>query len=93
MLSPGEALAEPQNSENGFVDWKAADGPAARLPFLTPFRLSGTPSQKAAVPELGQGSRAVLHSCGFSDADINEYRDAGVLKLGDEFAAAPSLVG
>ncbi len=93
VLSPGEALAEPQNSENGFVDWKAADKPASELPFLTPFRLSGTPSQKAAAPELGQGGRAVLHNCGFSDSEINEYRDAGVLNLGNEFAAAPSLVG
>lgn len=93
VLSPAEALAEPQNRENGLVDWKSVAGLKRALPFLTPFRLSATPARKAAAPSLGAGSRAVLRGSGFSEAEIDDLHEAGVISVDRAPAAARSVAG
>lgn len=88
VLSPGEAIAERQNLENGFVDWGKANGATYALPFVTPFKLSEASPSQSAAPELGEGARAVMRHCGFDDAEISAYADVGVLKLDETFAPA-----
>lgn len=93
VLSPAEALAEPQNRENGLVDWKSVAGLKRPLPFLTPFQLSATPARKAGAPSLGAGSRAVLHGSGFSEAEIDDLHEAGVISVDRAPAVARSIAG
>ncbi|WP_336813011.1 CaiB/BaiF CoA transferase family protein [Bosea sp. MMO-172] len=81
VLSPGEALAEQQNRENGFLAWEPAAGLSQPLPFVTPFRLAGALPSGTTAPALGQGARAVLRGAGFSAREIDALRDAGVISL------------
>ncbi len=93
ILSPAEALAEPQNRENGFLDWESGAGLAQQLPFLLPFRMAGDLPASNAAPALGQGAREVLRGAGFSNMEVDALRDDGVISLAEEPARARSLAG
>ena len=93
VLSPAEALAERQNLENGLLDWKSVSGLKQPLPFLAPLQLSATPARKTVAPGLGEGSRAVLRGSGFSDAEIDDLSEAGVVSVDHPAAAARSVAG
>lgn len=87
VLSPAEALLEPQNRENGFLLWEEDADLGSLLPFFQPFRLAGAPPQGSPAPSLGGGARDVLRSAGFSDAEIDDLRAAGVIQTAPDPSA------
>jgi crotonobetainyl-CoA:carnitine CoA-transferase CaiB-like acyl-CoA transferase len=82
VLTPSEALREPQNQEAGFLNWRHVPGWQHKLPFMSPYLMSEHTPDPAPSPALGQGSRAVLGSYGFSDAEIAALARDGVVELG-----------
>lgn len=84
VLKPAEALHDPQTEQGGFMTWKDQPGLPMKMPFISPFSLSGAEIDPTPSPELGQGSRAVLRSYGFSDNEIEELHRDGVVDLGVE---------
>lgn len=50
----------------------------------SPVKFHGTPGGvRCAAPMMGQHSREVLRDIGYSDSDIQELIDAGVLGVSD----------
>ena len=84
MLTPQEALRDPQVNEGGFMNWKNVPGWDEALPFIAPYTMSGNPQDPAPSPAMGQGARAVLNSYGFSNGEIDDLHRNGVVDLGVE---------
>ena len=61
------------------VDTKVSDGKT--IPLVGPAaKFSRTPTTiRHAAPELGQQNNNIMLSLGFSNADIQALRDAGVI--------------
>ena len=79
VLTPAEALEEPQNKEGGFLHWQRVPGFDAALPFATPYTSSAHPEPPVAAPPLGHGARAVLRGSDFTDEEIDALAAAKVI--------------
>lgn len=75
-----EAAADPQVAANHMVvEMEHRRAGVLRL-FGTPVRLYGTPSAlRIAPPDLGEHNEEVLTELGYSDTEISDLRNQGVL--------------
>ena len=75
-----EVVADEGVWENDyFVEVKDAAGQSQRV-VGTPIRMSETPLQPSAIaPDLGQHSEEILKEAGYSAADIEKFRTAGMV--------------
>jgi crotonobetainyl-CoA:carnitine CoA-transferase CaiB-like acyl-CoA transferase len=81
VLTPAEALQERQNLEAGFMAWESVNGFQRQLPFVEPFELAGTPTTRRVAPALGEGGFDVLRRVGFTEAEVRNLDEDGVLKF------------
>ncbi len=91
VLSPAEALSEPQHREGGFFDWVEQPGLAMPVPIVAPpARLAGAGAGDAdgdqdataarrPAPRLGADTERILDAIGYSARDIAGLRGAGVI--------------
>lgn len=79
--TPAEVLVDPQAIAAGaFVDVPAGAGAPAHRAVATPITFHGTGTPPVgSVPGLGEHTDGVLRTAGFSDTDIERFREAGVL--------------
>ncbi|MCW2241812.1 CaiB/BaiF CoA transferase family protein [Azospirillum canadense] len=75
VLSPRQALVEPQNVEGGFFHWFRQPGLDRPLPLVSPLvELSlMAPSPPRSAPVLGADTRAILREIGFSDEQVADF--------------------
>ncbi len=75
-----QVVADPGAWENGyFAEVRDAQGTAHRV-VGTPIRMSETPLQPGAVaPALGEHSDEILREAGYTDAEVAELRQTGVV--------------
>ena len=60
--------------------WARVGSPAGSIEALRPpFNLSGFEARMDAIPALGEHTRAILSELGYSEADVDALRAAGVL--------------
>lgn len=75
ILSPAEALVEPQNAEGGFFQWFDVENVANPLPLVAPLvMLSDAPASLARIaPALGAHTHEIVGALGFEDAQITGF--------------------
>lgn len=80
VLSPKDALAEPQNVEGGFFNWIELGDLDAMIPLVCPTKTSSTQSvHPRPAPALGINSAEVLAELGYSRAEIDVFIDTGIV--------------
>jgi len=71
VLSPAEALTEPQHTEGGMFEWVDRPTGPGVLPIVLPVHFaSGDASVRSTAPEVGEGAVGILRGIGLSDAEI-----------------------
>ena len=88
ILNYAEVFEDPHVRARGMV--KEMDHPVAgRIRVLGPaVKLSGTPAQlRRSPPTLGQHTREVLRELGYTDAQVEDLAQQGVVALAAEEAA------
>ena len=80
IYSVRDMMQDPQFlARQMFEQHQFKDGSSIKLPAVTP-KLSETPGATRWIgPELGEHTDEVLKTLGYSDQEIAEFRDAGVL--------------
>jgi crotonobetainyl-CoA:carnitine CoA-transferase CaiB-like acyl-CoA transferase len=78
--SVAQALADRQVTHRGLVRRAEADGEAGPAQLGPPFRMSATPLEiRRRASRLGEHTRSVLASAGYSDEQIESMREAGAI--------------
>ena len=78
MNSVAEFLAHPQLAARDC--WQDVESPAGLLRALVPpVRMTGVEPVMGAIPALGAHTAAILKELGFTDAEVGEWRNAGVV--------------
>jgi len=69
LNSPAEVWAHPQLQAR--ARWREVDSPVGMIPaLLPPATISGVEPRMDPIPAIGEHTEAILHSLGYSDADI-----------------------
>lgn len=81
LLSPAEALVEPQHAEGGHFDWVQPPGLPAAIPLVAPTaRLTaGARLGRQPAPALGADTDDILKSLGYGDREIADFRTTGAV--------------
>jgi crotonobetainyl-CoA:carnitine CoA-transferase CaiB-like acyl-CoA transferase len=80
VLSPKDALAEPQIVDGGFFNWVKLNDLDETIPLVCPAKTSSTQSvQPGPAPALGIDSAKVLAELGYSSAEIDAFLDDGIV--------------
>jgi crotonobetainyl-CoA:carnitine CoA-transferase CaiB-like acyl-CoA transferase len=81
LLSPAEALVEPQHAEGGHFDWVRPPGLSAAIPLVAPTaRLTaGARPERRPAPALGADTDDIMKSLGYGDPEIADFRNSGVV--------------
>ena len=80
IYSVRDMMQDPQFlARQMFEQHQFKDGTSIKLPAVTP-KLSETPGSTRWIgPDLGEHTDEVLKTLGYSDQEIVEFREAGVL--------------
>jgi formyl-CoA transferase len=79
IFSVRDMLHDPQFlARNMFEQHQFSDGTPVKLPAVTP-KMSATPGGTRWMgPQLGEHNQAILQSLGYSDAEIQAFREQGI---------------
>jgi formyl-CoA transferase len=80
IYSAADIAADPHYAARGMIEQiVAADGEPLKVPGIVP-KLSETPGAiRSVAPALGEHTDQVLRGAGYSDAEIAELRNNGIL--------------
>jgi formyl-CoA transferase len=81
VRSPRQVLDDPVVRESNAFEWMAYPGAGSDVPIVaTPVGLSLTPPNiLRRPPTAGEHTDEVLREVGYSSAEIDEFRGAGVI--------------
>lgn len=80
VLSVSEAMTHPQAEHRQVtIDVRQSDGRSLAQP-TPPYRLSATPAGiRRPAPRLGQDTAAILHALGYSQQELAQLQEAGII--------------
>ena len=85
VMSLDQTIEQPQVIHNEMVVEVAGNGQSKKVQRHVgiPVKLGSTPGEiTSAAPGVGDNSREILASVGFSDKEINEMIASGVIGIG-----------